>query len=116
MATTLFDLHAALTTLEEDLGLTSDALAGALAVDPRTVQRWIAGESLPQHAGRARIDALIGLRDRLHATFTTAEAVHAWMQADNRYLGGLRPADAIRAGRLDVVDGALEALDSGIFV
>lgn len=116
MAIAIFDLQTVLTTLGADLGLTSDALAEALEVDSRTIRRWMAGESLPQHAGRTRIDALVRLRDRLQETFTTADTIHAWMQADNRYLGGLRPADAVRAGRVDVVNNALEALDSGIFV
>ncbi|MHB1005347.1 MAG: MbcA/ParS/Xre antitoxin family protein [Chloroflexota bacterium] len=56
------------------------------------------------------------LRHRLLGTFTTAEAARAWLNAANRYLGGLTPADALRVGRLDRVEAALEALDSGVFI
>ena len=34
----------------------------------------------------------------------------------NRYLGGMTPADAVRAGRIDRVEAALEAFDSGVFL
>ncbi len=34
----------------------------------------------------------------------------------NRYLGGLTPAEAVRVGRTDRAEAALEALDSGVFV
>ena len=39
-----------------------------------------------------------------------------WMRSKNRYLRGLRPAEVAAAGRLDVVEAALDALDEGIFV
>jgi hypothetical protein len=38
------------------------------------------------------------------------------MHADNRYLGYLRPVDAIRSGRIDRVTAALDAFDAGTFI
>jgi hypothetical protein len=60
--------------------------------------------------------ALNALHHRLCDTFGGSEARRAWLRASNRHLGGLAPADAMRAGRVDRVDAALEALDSGVYV
>lgn len=53
--------------------------------------------------------------DRLYDTFTGADAVRAWLHADSRCLGYLRPVDALRAERIDRVLAALDASDSGLF-
>jgi hypothetical protein len=38
-----------------------------------------------------------------------------WLHRPNRYLRGLTPADALRVGRPDRVDGALEVIDAGVY-
>ena len=106
MSVTLFDLHATITQLEDDLGATPDLLADALGVNPRTLQRWHDGDTLPQPDSRVRLQTLAGLRDRLHETFMTTEAARAWMRHPHRMLGGLTPLDAIRVGRIDAVTRA----------
>ena len=108
--------HRAVAQLESELSLSESDLARALDANPRTIARWRAGRSYPQHEVRRRLAALLSLQHRLLETFTTAEATRAWLNAANRYLGGLTPADALRVGRLDRVEAALEALDSGVFI
>jgi putative toxin-antitoxin system antitoxin component (TIGR02293 family) len=102
--------------LEEDLGLTRGELAAALDATPRTLERWRAGATHPQRDARQRLAALLNLDEHLRDTFTDREAAREWLRAPSPYLGGLTPADALRAGRADRVEAALEALDSGIFV
>lgn len=102
--------------LKEGLGLSTNELAGALDAAPRTLERWRVGETYPQRDARRRLAALVALDDHLRETFEDAEAGYAWMRAGNRYLGGLTPAEAVRVGRIDRVEAALEALDSGVFV
>lgn len=102
--------------LERDLGLSSQELAGALDASPRTVERWRTSETYPQREARMRLAAMVSLDRRLRDTFTTREAIRAWLHADNRYLGGITPAEALRVGRFDRVEAALEALDSGVFL
>lgn len=102
--------------LERDFDLSRSELAGALGASPRTVERWRTGETHPQRGTRRRLAALIALDRRLRETFEDAEAGRAWLHASSRYLGGMTPADAVRVGRVDRVEAALEALDSGIFV
>lgn len=106
----------AIEQLRGDLGLSTDELAGASGASSRTVKRWLEGETHPQRGARRRLADLNALHHRLRETFGSPEARRAWLRASNRHLGGLTPADAMRAGRIDRVDAALEALDSGIFV
>lgn len=106
----------ALEQLESELGLSEGDLARALDANPRTIERWRSGYTYPQHESRRRLAALVGVHHRLRDTFATPEAIREWLHAPNRYLGGLTPADAIRVGRFDRVEAALEALDSGVFV
>lgn len=40
----------------------------------------------------------------------------AWLNANSAYLGGIKPLAALRVGRIDAVDAAIEALDSGVFL
>lgn len=102
--------------LSRDLGLTTATLAQATGTSTRTVERWRTGETLPQRDARRRLADLLTLDRRLHDTFDSSEAIRAWLHAENRYLGGLTPADAVKVGRVDRVEAALEALDSGVFV
>lgn len=108
--------HRAVMQLQAELGLSESDLARALDTSPRTIARWRAGRSYPQHEVRRRLASLLALRHHLLETFASAEAARAWLNAANRYLGGLTPADALRVGRPDRVEAALEALDSGVFI
>lgn len=109
-------LDRVLRALGDDLRLTDAQLAGALGVSPRSLERWHAGERYPQHESRDRLDAMVALQHRLRETFATWNAAADWLHADSAYLGGLKPVEALHVGRIDAVDGALEALDSGIFL
>ena len=111
-----FDLKTILEQLEYDIGMTPAALARALCVNMRTLQRWRDGASMPRAAGRTRLQTLLDLRDRLLATFATPAAAQTWLKSSNRLLGGLTPLEALQVGRAEAIDRALEALDSGIFV
>lgn len=102
--------------LEAGLSLGPDELAAALGVVPRTVARWRSGERFPQHQARRRLDALLALRDRLEESFDGRDAVAAWLNANSAYLGGIKPIEALRIGRIDAVEAAIEALDSGVFL
>lgn len=106
----------AIEQLEREFGLSAADLAGALGVNPRTLERWRTGESYPQHEARRRLVALLGLHRHLAETFTTPDAIRAWLHETNRYIGGLTPADALRVGRVDRAEAALEALDLGVFL
>ncbi len=102
--------------VQQTFALSDDELAHALSASPRTLSRWRTNTSYPQHEARERIAVLVKLAEHLTETFETFEAGSAWMNTDNRYLGGWTPADAIRLGKFDRVEAALDALDAGVFV
>jgi hypothetical protein len=105
-----------LARLSTTLHISYDDLALVLGTDKKTVYRWLADETFPQAANRARLDELEALVDRLEESFAPPDGAATWMHAESGYFGGLRPVDALLRGRIDAVNAALEALDSGIFV
>jgi transcriptional regulator with XRE-family HTH domain len=100
----------------EDMGLSKKELADALKTTPRTVERWPSGGTYQQRDTRRRLAALVELDRHLRDTFEDRGATRGWLGTPNRYLRGLRPVEAVRFGRVDRVEAALEALDSGAFV
>ena len=106
----------ALDALQEAMGLSEEELAGALGTSHRTVQRWRAGKAYPQQLARQRLAELLRLQQRVRETFEGLDTVRRWFHSPSRYLGGMTPAEAVRVGRLDRVEAALEALDSGVFL
>ena len=108
--------HRALELLRSDLELTPRDLAGALDIDRRTLDRWASGRSYPQHDARARLAALLGLRERLLASFGDPALAREWLTAPSLYLGHLTPLEVLRAGRLDSVEANLDAFDAGVFL
>lgn len=98
------------------LNISHTELAQVVGASERTVVRWLADETYPQHDSRDRLDRLVELTRRLDETFTTAEGSAAWLRAPSGYFGGLAPLNALLHGRIDLVDAALEALDAGVFV
>ena len=102
--------------LERDLDLAAEDVARALDTTVRTLERWRAGEAYPQRGARERLKELQALAEHLEDTFATRDSTAKWLRADNRYLGGIKPIEALRAGRVDRVEGALEAFDLGIFI
>jgi transcriptional regulator with XRE-family HTH domain len=106
----------ALDSLQEATGLSDEELADALGASHRTIQRWRAGTAYPQQLARQRLAELLRLQRRVQETFEEPDAVRRWFHSQSRYLGGITPAEAVRVGRLDRAEAALEALDSGIFL
>jgi hypothetical protein len=103
-------------TLTRFLRIADAQLAQILDVSPRTVERWKTAAAFPQHESRQRLEALEALVHRLDESFKSPDGARLWLHADSGYFGGLKPIDALLRGRIDAVDAALEALDSGIFV
>jgi putative toxin-antitoxin system antitoxin component (TIGR02293 family) len=106
-------LKPAIEQLEHDFGLTSRELAQALCVDRRTLERWESGDTFPRHAAHSRLQKLVALHGRLADLFETAEDARTWLHRPLPFLGQLAPIDAVKVGRIESVDAALEAIDDG---
>ena len=70
----------------------------------------------PQHHQTRQPAELAALYRHLSDTFDDREAARAWLRTPNRYLGSQTPEEAVRDGRPDRAEAALEALDSGAFL
>jgi putative toxin-antitoxin system antitoxin component (TIGR02293 family) len=106
-------LKPALDQLQHDFGLSSGELAQTIAVDRRTLERWASGDTFPRHAARDRLLALVALHGRLAELFETAEDLRTWLHRPLPFLGNMAPIDAVKVGRIESVDAALEAIDEG---
>lgn len=112
----LLDVRAVIDDLMASLGISKHILAAALNTQARSIDRWRRGENIPQTEQRKRLDELVWLKNHLYRTFADEPSVHLWMQTSSRYLGGLKPVEVMRAGRIDRIEAALMALDYGAFV
>jgi len=106
----------AIETLQRDLGLTLKDLQSVLNTTPRNIERWINEQAHPQTKARQQLMDLMNFHRHLEAMFTDWEGAREWLISPSRYLGGLTPLEAIRAGRLDRAHAALMALDSGVYL
>jgi transcriptional regulator with XRE-family HTH domain len=102
--------------LMEDIGLSKKELADALETTPRTLERWRSGETYPRRDTRRRLATLIELDRHLRDTFEDRGATRRWLGTPHQYLVELTPVEAVRVGRVDRVEPAFEALDSGVFI
>jgi hypothetical protein len=102
--------------MERDLGITIDTIAQALEVDRRTVERWRANQSMPQGRSRQRLSELVALHDQLLRKFEAPGTVQQWLRTRSRYLDGLTPEEALKAGRLDRVRADLDGLAAGVYL
>ena len=106
----------AIESLQRDLGLTMKDLHIALDTTPRNIERWINEHAHPQTRARQQLAQLMELHRHLAAMFTDWDSARAWLNAPSRYLGGITPLEAMRAGRLDRARATLVALDAGIYI
>lgn len=106
----------AIRILERDLGLSMKDLQAVLDTTPRNIERWINEQAHPQTKARQQLAQLMGFHDQLEAVFAHWAGARAWLTAPSRYLGGLTPLDAIRAGRLDRARAGLMALDASVSI
>jgi transcriptional regulator with XRE-family HTH domain len=98
--------------LLEDVKLTQRELADAVGAGDRAVRRWAKEDGLPQARFLPAID---DLRDLVNILGESLPGVQTgrWLRARNRYLGGERPLDALKADKFSRVREAAEAYVEG---
>jgi hypothetical protein len=100
-----------LARVERVLGLSQAELAALLGV---VAPRLPEPAALSAEA-RRRLARLDGLAAWIEQTFAP-DSIAPWLHASSRDLDGRTPLEMLRAGRIDAVEAALEALDSGVYV
>lgn len=106
----------AVAMLESDLGLTTKNLQIILDTSARKIARWVHEEAYAQKDARRRLAELMAFHKHLGTMFPSWEGARDWLRCPNRYLSGLTPLEALRAGRIDRARAALVALDAGVYV
>jgi len=109
---TSVELQTYIDRILENLGISKAELAQALEVSERSIKRWQAGKSFPQYESRARLKELEALADRLLASFSNVDAIHAWLRAPNASSDGRSLVEAIVIDRFDLVNLALDRRDA----
>ena len=90
-------------------------VARAVDTNPRTVVRWLAGESSPRPAARERLLELIAVIGRLSGVLEP-QAAHDWFFTPSPLLQNQKPIDLLTKGRYRDVLGAVDALAEGVFI
>jgi transcriptional regulator with XRE-family HTH domain len=101
--------------LRRAASLTAGELADGTGASPRTVRRWVNGQTEPQARYQRQLDNLDAVVRVLEDTLT-AKGIRQWLRARNRYLDGQRPLDLLREGRFDRVYEAANAFREGYYL
>lgn len=106
-------VRARVSALVDDVGSRA-AVARLLQVDRSRVTRWLAAGEEPDPANRRAIDAFEFALERLTIRYPFATALK-WLDGLNPHLGGSRPSELLRTGRVAEVLAAIEADETGAY-
>lgn len=100
----------------DELDIPPHVAAAAMKINPRTVDRWLTDNAVPQGQSFRRLDDLVRLTDHLRQAFPDVGTARTWLRSDNPYLGGFTPFEALSLGKLGRIDAALTAWEAGTYV
>jgi len=100
----------------DELDIPPHVAAGAMKINPRTVDRWLTDNAVPQGQSFRRLDDLVRLTDHLRQAFPDVGTARTWLRSDNPYLGGFTPFEALSLGKLGRIEAALTAWEAGTYV
>ena len=109
-------LSESLKYIMDTLGMTPQELARTVGASDKTVARWLADETYPQHGSREKLGELEALTELLLDAFDGPDAVAGWLRSESGYLGKLRPIDALMSGRVDRAEAAIQSVLWGIYI
>lgn len=101
--------------IREHGGIRGRELAQLMDTTPETVSRWNTGKTEPQPERLEKLLLLEWMIDEL-AEFYEPDEARLWLFSPHRMLGGARPADLIREGRVDEVRTLITRLQDGAYV
>lgn len=98
----------------EMLGIDSRILSSCLAVNPKTIQRWIAGIAEPGESALRCLEKLEAVY-QLAARLLRKDSWKGWFHSPNSTLGEESPVDLLSRGEVDQVRNVLGMLEWGIY-
>lgn len=90
-------------------------IARVLQANPRTVARWLQGDTEPRPDARERLLELIAVLEHLSGVLKPSPA-HDWLFTPNPTLDHLKPVELLRDREYRRVLGAIDALAEGVYV
>jgi putative toxin-antitoxin system antitoxin component (TIGR02293 family) len=90
-------------------------IARAIDANPRTVARWLQGDTEPRPDARERLLELIAVLERLSGVLQP-DAGHDWLFTPNPLLDNHKPVDLLRDREYRQVLGAIDAMAEGVYV
>lgn len=101
--------------LRSGTGLTYRDIAEAIGTTPRSVMRWVSGESVPRRGLRDRLFEL-SVVVNLAGEVMKSHVIGLWIFTPNPFLNYEPPAKFIAAEQFREVIGAIRATGEGVFV
>lgn len=89
-------------------------IARVLDANPRTVARWLQGDTEPRPDARERLLELIAVLERLSGVLRPA-AAHDWLFTPNPLLDHHKPVELMRGRQYRQVLGAIDAMAEGVY-
>lgn len=89
-------------------------IARVIDANPRTVARWLQGETEPRPDARELLLELIAVLEHLSGVLQPT-AAHDWLFTPNPLLEHHKPVELLRDGEYRRVLGAIDALAEGVF-
>ncbi|MBI1388216.1 MAG: DUF2384 domain-containing protein [bacterium] len=95
-------------------GMKQSDIAQLLATNPETVSRWNQGKNYPHSSTETILLELEYIIDQLSDLYEPDEA-RFWMFSPQKYFDGKKPADLIRAGKIDDVRLLVNQLRDSVY-
>ena len=108
------DLAGKLEQTSSKIQLDRGDIARVMDANPRTVGRWIQGQTEPRPDARERLLELIAVLERLSGVLEPA-AAHDWLFTPNAVLDHHKPVELLRDREYRRVLGAIDALAEGVY-
>ncbi len=89
-------------------------IARVLDANPRTVARWLQGETEPRPDARERLLELIAVLEQLSGVLRP-QAAHDWLFTPNPLLDHHKPVELLRDREYRRVLGAIDAMAEGVY-
>lgn len=102
-----------LESLTTETNLTQEEVGEIVGSSPRSVSRWLAGDTEPKPDARRRLLELAYVAEELSGVMRS-EDINLWIFSPNRLLDHDTPAERVRQGDFKSVLAVTEALADGI--
>jgi transcriptional regulator with XRE-family HTH domain len=96
-------------------GIRQNEVADLLGTRPEQVSRWNKGQAYPHSSTERALLELEFIVDQLGDFYEPNEA-RQWLFSPQKHLGGISPAELIKAGKIDEVRRLVNQMRDGVYL